>query len=247
MAKPIVLIADVHLSPGVTACRLFDFLDSLKGEGKRLIVLGDLLEFWIGPKHLRTGDYDSLLDALRRYVSAGGTVEVLPGNRDFLLDGAFEKSSGSKLIPETTDIRSGPLKVRLTHGDLLSPFKLPYRILRILMHNAFLRWGFVRLPVCISRGIALAMRGWSRNNAAKRHPCTPVLSERAVRAFLDGTDVLVAGHQHGRLVKEYPAQGPPRAGASEAQPKSVYVLARFDETGHYLELVDGRIGEGWFE
>ena len=80
------IIGDLHvdLELGPAAQEFVDYLDGLS-ETPRLIILGDLFEYWFGPAQGEVGGGPALLDALARRVASGTPIHLIPGNRDFLV------------------------------------------------------------------------------------------------------------------------------------------------------------------
>ena len=86
-----IFLSDVHLSPREPARteRLIRFLRHEAPHADEIYILGDLFDYWIGPKHLRLPDYREALDAL---AQAARTTKVffLLGNRDFYMSRGLE-------------------------------------------------------------------------------------------------------------------------------------------------------------
>ena len=61
------------------------------------MILGDLFEYWIGTEQARTRGGGEVLETLAERVRAGTAIDVIPGNRDFLLDASFEAASGCRV------------------------------------------------------------------------------------------------------------------------------------------------------
>ncbi|HVS18546.1 MAG TPA: UDP-2,3-diacylglucosamine diphosphatase, partial [Planctomycetota bacterium] len=86
------IVGDLHLDVSWGAAPPADFLAwlaNLRGV-PRLVVLGDLFDAWIGPRHLELPAAAAAVEGLRALTDAGTRVDLLLGNRDFLLDGHFE-------------------------------------------------------------------------------------------------------------------------------------------------------------
>jgi UDP-2,3-diacylglucosamine hydrolase len=88
------IIADLHLDLG-DAAGPREFLRWLAGQRgiPRLVVLGDLFDVWVGQAQERLPSAPPVLDGLRDLVAGGTKLEILHGNRDFLLDRRFEAST----------------------------------------------------------------------------------------------------------------------------------------------------------
>src|SRR5262249_12329269 len=113
-------LADLHLRPedGRASERFSAFLEGVRA-GERLFLLRDLFAVWLGPRSLRVAGFAPILDALARAAGHGIAVEALLGNRDFLLDGAFEARTGVRLRGEAWETEVAGRRALLLHGDTL--------------------------------------------------------------------------------------------------------------------------------
>src|SRR6185369_3129686 len=86
----VALIADAHLSgPGGPAGPLVEQLRALPGQGcRRLVLMGDLFQAWVGFRSFETEDVRAVVAALRDLRAQGVEVEYVEGNRDFFLAGS---------------------------------------------------------------------------------------------------------------------------------------------------------------
>jgi len=194
------VIGDLHLDVEVDGEvePFLRFLEAIRG-APRLIVLGDLFEYWIGPAQGRTPGGERLQAALAEHVRGGLAVDVVPGNRDFLLDRAFEERTGAHLRPDGLVGRlPGGERVLFVHGDELATEDRAYQRLRRVLRSAPVRGLAPRLPLPIARGIARRLRRASRRAVSRKAPTTSALQEPACRelARRHGAAVLTCGHAH---------------------------------------------------
>ena len=191
-------IGDLHLDLAVDADaeRFAAWLDSL--EAPRLVILGDLFEYWIGPAHARTSAGRTVLASLRRAVDRGVAVDVIPGNRDFLLDEAFSAASGARLRRDGLLGTSGTARVLFVHGDELCTLDRGYQRLRRVLRSRALTWLAPRLPRSVAERVARRLRRASRSAVAAKPRAEKEQQADACRALAarEGADVLVCGHAH---------------------------------------------------
>ena len=98
-----LFVSDVHLRPAEPG-RNLAFLEFLRLECDELYLVGDLFDYWIGPKHLKTADYRPELEALRE-KAARSKVYFLHGNRDYFVDGAFERATGVRVLGDRARVQ----------------------------------------------------------------------------------------------------------------------------------------------
>jgi UDP-2,3-diacylglucosamine hydrolase len=194
-----LVVADLHLDvqrPG--AERVFThWLDGLSGV-PRLVVLGDLFEFWVGRAELDSAGVREVTRALAALVARGTEIDVVPGNRDFLLDASFERASGARVRPAGLVAETGAGRLLLLHGDELSTLDRRYQRLRTVLRSAPLRWLAARLPLFVLRPLARSLRRTSRREVAAKPSAVlamqPEAAERA--AGVAGAEILLCGHAH---------------------------------------------------
>lgn len=203
-------LARVHLAPGTVVIGdlhldLFDeahaapFAAWCAGlDAPRLVILGDLFEFWVGRKQLRVPGARGVLAAMAELVERGCAVDVLWGNRDFLLDRHFEQASGATvhrhgLIGEHP---GGP--TLLVHGDELCTLDVGYQRFKRVARAAPTRWLATHLPFERQKRIAASLRAQSvRSVAAKPSPTKSMQDDAADSlARAHGVANLVCGHAH---------------------------------------------------
>ena len=199
-------VADVHLSPSrpERTARLLSFLAREVGPADELYILGDLFDYWIGPKHLDLPDYREALEALGQVVRGGTRVTFLLGNRDFYMDRLFAQATGVRVAPGRTEHRlaAASQKVYLCHGDYLEGRRgLGFRLQEAIRSRP-VEWVFVRLPALAANLCARFYRWLSGRrtrrpkSGAKNLGPHGLLQEALEAEFRRGTDVIVCGHVH---------------------------------------------------
>lgn len=204
------LIGDLHLDVEVDGAAERFLAFAAACDAPRLVILGDLFEYWVGDAQAATPGGRAVLVALRRLVDAGCPVDVIPGNRDFLLGARFEEASGARVRPRGfVGALPGGGRALVVHGDELCTLDRGYQRLRRVLRAAPLRWAAPRLPLVVSQAIARRLRRASRSALATKPPLEAEQQPDAVRslAAAAGCDVLVCGHAH-RWRDEQLAGGP---------------------------------------
>lgn len=206
-----LFVADLHLSEERPE-KLALFLDLLRGPArgaKALYILGDLFEhFWLGNDD-HTPPVPKVLAELRKFCSHGGTLYILRGNRDLMLDRGIEELTGGKLLPDFSVVEISGKRVLLCHGDLLCSRDASYQIYRKFMELAVIRALFRALPYRLRSFITLGLRPLLRRSAqykSKVNIDTDQLTiERLLRSY--GCTELIHGHTHRQGMHDFLLDG----------------------------------------
>ena len=224
-----IFVSDTHVHPGLPGGS-HSFLDFLRGPCRKADVvwlLGDIFDYWTGPKQVKGSDYPQLLDALREVTAGGVRVEFIHGNRDYLVGRPFEKRTGVHVLGSSHTITLGGRQVYLAHGDFIYNRNSKYTAYRHLMNFPLLRHAVRSIPASCSGWLARRFQKVSRKT-------TPVVTwsgkevlEEARPLFLRGIDTVVCGHIH---LPQHQVLDQPGGG------KEVYILGDWDGgSTHYLE------------
>lgn len=162
------VISDLHLcreKPEITAA-LHRFCSRLQ-EGDRLLIAGDLFDFWVGWH--RTDPLQRELAALTGQLRARGiSCAFMCGNRDFLMSKRDAAKLGLKLLPESLTKECGGKKVLIIHGDELCSNDINFQKLKATSKNPLARVLFRLLPYRVRTAMALKVRRRSMDLAPSR-------------------------------------------------------------------------------
>ena len=194
------VICDLHLDLGLDepSAALVRYLDGLES-APRLIVLGDLFDYWVGPAQLSMRGAPRILDAFSRLTARGAHLDVLLGNRDFLLDRHFVNATGATLRPNgLIGVGEDGKRTLFVHGDELCTKDVGYQKLRRVLRSKPVRWLGPRLPFAVSRRIAERLRKASRGAVAAKPSEETAMQQDACESLARSTraDTLVCGHAH---------------------------------------------------
>lgn len=234
-----VFVSDVHLSarePERTA-RFLRFLQRETPQTDELYILGDLFDYWIGPKHLKLQEYREVLDALRGVVGGGVRVVFLCGNRDFYMRG-FSEDTGIEVVPHRRyhRITVGSKRIYLCHGDYMEGRRGLGLAAQRFIQSRFVEWIWTRLPTAVAQAGARFYRRVSDRN--KQAPDDEAMhlapyglsAERVAAELARGTDIIVCGHIHRAQRVRNPVEG---------MQGTLYTLGDWQDTGSYLVEEDG--------
>lgn len=214
-----VLISDLHLSPEEPALvqaflALLDDCLALPAL-KRLFILGDWFEVWLGDdvylsllKEKRSEEarqthwLTPLIVKLKKLRIDGCEILVMHGNRDFLLGQLFCNLFGGELIYEPYTLAVGQQSYRLEHGDALCTDDKKYQLFRRIMRNRMTQWYLLNKPLEKRLAIADKMRRKSQQNNANKAAHIMDVNDEAVAAVITDSDALLHGHTHRPAVHQ---------------------------------------------
>ena len=165
----------------------------------RFVILGDLFEYWLGRAHEETDGGRRILAALQARTRAGGAVDIVPGNRDFLLNASFERKTGAVVRAHGfVGVLPGGARVVCVHGDELATLDHAYQRLRRVVRSRAVTGLVPRLPLRVSRALARRLRRASTAAVAGKPKEVKALQRSAAERFLRAHDaqVIVCGHAH---------------------------------------------------
>lgn len=203
-----VLISDLHLSPEEPALvqAFLALLDDCLAlpQLKRLFILGDWFEVWIGDDAYLTLSDDArqthwltlIIVKLKQLRVAGCEILVMHGNRDFLLGQPFCSLFGGELIFEPYTLMVGQLSYRLEHGDALCTDDKKYQFFRKIMRDPLTQWYLLNKSLQKRLVIADKMRQKSQQNNANKAAYIMDVNDLAVRHAITSSNALLHGHTH---------------------------------------------------
>lgn len=200
---PHVFVSDVHLryDDRPYLDRFLAFLRAAPGLARRVVIHGDLFDFYVGPKQGARAFYRPLFDGVRDLVRQGVAVTLLHGNRDYLIGRDFV-AAGATVVPDVLELELGGRRVRVSHGDELCVGDLSYQRAKRILRSGPVVALTRALPVSAATFAAKLYRRVSARKA-RRFAASPRGSR--LDSILEGArdlvlrasyDVLVAGHIH---------------------------------------------------
>ena len=193
------MTGDVHLAPEDPrrAADFERFLADASERADRLVILGDLFDYWIGPRHARSCAYAPVVAALEALRARDFPVDFIAGNRDFL--GPRELASiGLEVWGDALVLQQGERRVVVTHGDLLVAGDRSYKRYRRAVRSWWFRLGYALVPDWVRLWVAHRLRGASRRKLSKVTPLAFPLDLSAAQRWLSALDAqeVLLGHLH---------------------------------------------------
>lgn len=205
-----LFVSDLHLDASAGVRMLASALNTLPAPPRRLYILGDLFEAWIGD------DDDAELGRtvaalLREQHRHGSALYFLPGNRDFLVGAGWLADCGVELLTEPARIDCFGHPVSLIHGDRACLADLEYQQFRQQVRSAEWRQAFLSQSLAARREFAAQARAHSRDHTRGAAAYLLDADAGALQALLEAqqTEVLIHGHTHRPAIHAlHTAQGP---------------------------------------
>ena len=195
----VAVVADAHLGgPGGEAGPLVEQLREIPQRGaERLVLLGDLLQVWVGYPQYQTDEARALLDAVAFVRGRGIPVDYVEGNRDFFLARGPYRSAFDSVGAEVA-FETGGTRYLAVHGDGLNDRDRQYLAWRWLSKSPPVRLVVRSLP----RGVVRRMvDSTERRLSSTNFKHRVRIPEDAIRRYgerrlAEGHDVLLLGHFH---------------------------------------------------
>ncbi|HVT57661.1 MAG TPA: UDP-2,3-diacylglucosamine diphosphatase [Thermoanaerobaculia bacterium] len=199
MESRIAIIADAHLGgPGGAARPLIEQLAGLPAAGcRRLLLLGDLFQAWVGDQRFETPEVAAVVAALRELRGRGVAIDYVEGNRDFFLAGSPYADAFSRVGSEAA-FEAGGVRYLAVHGDGLNDRDWKYLFWRRISKSAVSRYLAHRIPRRFARSMVRSTeQRLSHTNFKHRRELPEAAIRRyAERRLAEGHDVLLLGHFH---------------------------------------------------
>ena len=228
----LIFLSDVHLRRDrpERGRRLARVVGTL-GPGDRVVVVGDLCDFWFASRESR--EIDPTCPGLRElaaFRARGGRLDLLPGNHDAWLGPFYQEVLGVGYAGRSIDIAVGGVRFRAIHGHEIGA-RTAWK--GVMEARWFLR-AFRTLPGFLARRMDSLLDSTNRvhrNATNVKH--TAVYRAAADRLRLE-VDVCVFGHIH--LTHDDQASDPRVIVLGGWHDRASYL--RVPETGEAVLVVD---------
>ena len=210
-----ILFSDVHLTAASEAGRkrmavLVTFLRDIDpATCNRLVILGDLFDFWFEYKHVIFDMYFDVLRALADLRDAGVEIHFMCGNHDFWAGRFLRDQLSFQITSEPVTLPFGDKRVLCVHGDGINPKDVGYRIYKRIARFPLVVWAFRLIHPDWAMALGNAVSGGSRQFLQVKD--TSIGPEaKALRAYgqerlaRGDADVVICGHAHSPVMEEYP-------------------------------------------
>lgn len=195
-----LFISDLHLSAHepATVARFLKFLEGPAKQADRLTILGDLFDYWAGDDDLADPFNTRIATALHDLADHDVAIDLMVGNRDFLIGEDFAAAAGITLLNDPVVRHIGGVKTLLTHGDTLCTDDADYQRFRAQVRNPEWQSQFLARPLAERKREIETLR--ARSEAEKRSKPQEIMDANpdAVVAAMrrHGVAALIHGHTH---------------------------------------------------
>ncbi len=199
--KAIFFISDAHLgfdNKDVEANRvslLLRFLEYVEKNGRMLVIIGDLFDFWFEYKSVIPRKYFNILFELKRMRDQNIKIHYVTGNHDFWMNNFWEEQVGVVVHKNPFEFESNSKKFYIAHGDGLAKKDIGYRILKRILRHPF----NVRLFRLVHPDLGFAAARFfsrlSRNHRVFQDEDREYIAFSKAR-FEEGFDCVLMGHTH---------------------------------------------------
>ena len=204
------IFSDAHLgagSPETDAekiAKLQALFELVEDDGDRLIILGDLFDFWFEYKHAIPKEQHDILFMLRQLTAKGVRIDYVSGNHDFWMGDFFSTQMGINPHRDYLNLEYEKYRLHLIHGDGLAKADRGYRFLKKILRNRLNIWLYRKLPPDWAIPLAKAVSGSSRTYTSKRDHTFAADYEAYAKTKLDGNyDIVAIAHLHIPVCKKF--------------------------------------------
>lgn len=237
--RSLFVFSDAHLGANdptteeLKRAKILELLSIVKERGSRLVILGDLFDFWFEYKHAIPKSQLQVIFKLADLVDAGVPVEYVSGNHDFWLSDFLTVEAGITIHRESYELNEQGQRLFFIHGDGLAPSDWKYRILKHILRNRINIALYRLLPVDWGLPLARWVSGTSRAHTSKRtdvgiHDFHSAYEDYARAKLNEGFDAVLIGHLHTPLIHRWNV--------------GVYInTGEFIRRFNYVEMIDGQL------
>lgn len=203
----VIFISDVHL--GINGQdiekererKLVQFLRNSLNPGDRLLIVGDLFDFWFEYKTVIPKEFIHILSCLKEMTENGIRIDYIAGNHDFWVGDFFTKELGIVFHAEPLQEKIGDKSFYIIHGDGLKKADGGYRFLKKVFRsriNIFIyRWLHPDIGVPFAKWCSGSSR---KHTTGRDFGGNEEYIEFAEKKFDEGTDFVIMAHTHDPLV-----------------------------------------------
>ncbi|MBO7291513.1 MAG: UDP-2,3-diacylglucosamine diphosphatase, partial [Bacteroidaceae bacterium] len=201
-------ISDLHLGASYLDTRqseqkVIDWLNSIKSSAKRLILLGDILDYWYEYRHVVPRGYIRFFGKLAELSDSGIEIHWFTGNHDIWIFDYLPAELGITLHRTNEVLDIDGHSFFLSHGDEVGERKWSFRFIQWLFRNKVAQWCYSWIHPDLTMILAHKWSSSSRkknNQKGEKHfrgeKHEPLV--RFAKEYIKNNNVeyLIFGHRH---------------------------------------------------
>lgn len=192
-------ISDIHLGasyiadPRAHERKIVDFLRSIAPDCRRLVLLGDILDFWWEYRTVVPRGFVRFFGALAELADSGVEIIWFKGNHDIWISDYLPREIGFKLHDGIMITELDGKRFLLEHGDGVGRLPRSFRLLRSFFRNHTAQRLYAAIHPRWTIGFA---HGWS-SRSRKQGGYTPQIN--ATANLIDFAERYNACHPDGKV------------------------------------------------
>lgn len=201
-------ISDLHLGASYLDTRqseqkVIDWLNSIKSSAKRLILLGDILDYWYEYRHVVPRGYIRFFGKLAELSDSGIEIHWFTGNHDIWIFDYLPAELGITLHRTNEVLDIDGHSFFLSHGDEVGERKWSFRFIQWLFRNKVAQWCYSwihpDLTMILAHKWSSSSRKKNNQKGEKHFRCEkhePLV--RFAKEYIKNNNVeyLIFGHRH---------------------------------------------------
>lgn len=158
--KKLYFLSDFHLGAPNAAASLerekavVAFLESVRHDAGRIIIAGDIFDFWFEYKKAIPRGFTRLLGKLAELTDSGIPIEVFVGNHDMWMRDYFQRELNIPVHYEPKVYEWNDKRFYIGHGDGLGPGDHGFKFIKKIFRNPLCQWLFGWLHPNLGIGLA---------------------------------------------------------------------------------------------
>lgn len=208
--KPVFVVSDIHLGavPDATEQSFRRFLRHVADSASRLLINGDLFDFWFEYASVIQSKHYRVLAALADVREAGVEILFVGGNHDAWGGSFLRDDVGVHLLPERSELILAGRKALVVHGDGVGKGDLGYRALKMVIRNRISIRAFRALHPDWAASLArlVSTTESKTGDTLERHARRAAALARWAEEQIERRpelDLILAGHTHTPAVFEF--------------------------------------------
>ena len=202
-------MSDVHLGavPEETEAAFRRWLRHAAESASRLVINGDLFDFWFEYRRVVPGEHVRVLALLADVAEAGVPVMLIGGNHDWWGGDFMRRRLGVDFRREPVRLSHAGKSILVAHGDGVGRGDLGYRALKLALRSRASQWAFRWLHPDLGAWVAdrvSSTRAEAERPSGRGPRRVAQLTQWAREALARdrSLDIVALGHVHQPLVVE---------------------------------------------